>query len=108
MRVRSRGENIRRYILENVSKFPNDVSKKTADHFKITRQGVNKHLKRLISEGSLTQAGNTRNRIYKLVPLSEKKQSYKIDPTLAEDQVWRNDIAAILGNLPENIRDIWH
>lgn len=108
MRVRARGEDIRRYILENVSKFPNDISRKAAEHFKITRQGVNKHLQRLTSEESLTRSGNTRNRVYKLVPLSEERRAYKIIPGLEEDQAWRNDVAAILGSLPENIRDIWH
>ncbi len=108
MRVRARGEDIRRYILENVSKFPNNISKKAADHFGITRQGVNKHLQRLTSERALMQSGNTRNRIYKLVSISEERRAYKIGQGLEEDQAWRNDISTILGQLPENIRDIWH
>jgi anti-sigma regulatory factor (Ser/Thr protein kinase) len=94
--------------LENVSQYPHDISKKTADHFRITRQGVNKHLQRLYAEGALTQAGRTRNRIYKLTPLSEERREYQIAPGLEEDQVWRNDISGILGNLPANIRDLWH
>lgn len=108
MRIRARGEDIRRYILENVSKSPNDISKKTAAHFGITRQGVNKHLQRLTSELALTQSGNTRNKIYKLVPLLEERRKYKLAQGLEEDQVWTNDISTILGQLPENIRDIWH
>ncbi len=31
-----------------------------------------------------------------------------ISQILAEDLVWRNDIRAMLGNIPENVIDIWH
>jgi len=44
-RVRSRGENVRRFIINNVEKHPKDVAKIAADKFDITRQAVNKHLK---------------------------------------------------------------
>ncbi len=108
MRVRARGEDIRRYILENVAKHPNDIGRIAAEHFGITRQAVNKHLQRLASENALTQAGHTRNRVYRLAPLSEARRAYQIIQELGEDVIWRNDTAPILGDLPENIRDIWH
>lgn len=44
-RVRSRGEKVRGYIIDNVEKYPTDVAKVTADKIDITRQEVNKHLK---------------------------------------------------------------
>ena len=62
VRVRERGEDIRRFILENVEKHPNDVSKVTAGQFDITRQAVNKHLRRLVNEKSITESGETRKR----------------------------------------------
>ena len=68
--VRTRGENVRRYILDHVEKHAADVSKITADHFGITRQAVNKHLQKLTAESALTQTGNTRNRTYTLAPLT--------------------------------------
>src|SRR6185437_15982773 len=49
----------------------------------------------------------TRNRAYKLAPFSQWKHSYKITPKLAEDIVWRNDIRVALGNMPENVINIW-
>ncbi len=108
MRVRARGEDIRRYILENVATYPSDIGKIASDHFTITRQAVNKHLQRLVLEKALTQTGHTRNRVYRLAPLSEARRTYQIIQGLEEDVVWRNDTAPILGGLPENIRDIWH
>ena len=52
-RVRSRGENIRRFIINHVEKHPGDITKTTADKFDITRQAVNKHLKKLVEERAL-------------------------------------------------------
>ena len=107
-RVRSRGEDIRRYILEHVEKHPNEISRVTAEKFAITRQAVNKHLQRLTEENALTETGKTRSRAYKLCPLLEWRQTYKITPELAEDVVWTNDVRLVLGQLPDNAMNIWH
>lgn len=107
-RVRTRGEQIRRFILEHVEKHPSDISKVTAEHFGITRQAVSKHVQRLTAEQALAETGKTRNRAYKLCPLSEWAKGYPITKDLAEDVVWRNDIAPILGKMPENVIEIWH
>ena len=107
-RVRTRGENIRRYILENVEKYPKEISRVTAQKFDITRQAVHKHLQRLTEENALTETGKTRNRAYKLCPLLEWRHTYKISPELAEDVVWTNDIRPVLGQLPDNAMNIWH
>jgi len=107
-RVRARGEDIRRYILEHVEKHPHDISKMTSEHFGITRQGVNKHLQKLRSEKALGESGKTRNRAYKLAPLLEWSASYKIVPDLAEDLIWRDAIRPVIYPLPDNVSDIWH
>ena len=107
-RVRTRGEDIRRYILGKVEKHPNNISRLTAEKFDITRQAVNKHLQRLTAEKVLTETGKTRSRAYKLCPLLEWRQTYKINPGLAEDVVWTNDVRPVLGQLPDNAMDIWH
>jgi hypothetical protein len=108
MRVRERGEDIRRFILEHVEKHPNDVSRLASDHFNITRQAVNKHLRRLIYEKALTETGETRKRVYKLASVLEWRKVYDIVPELEEYVVWDNDVSPVLGPLPENVRDIWH
>lgn len=107
-KVRARGEDVRRFILEHVEKHPRDVAKVAATHFHITRQAVNKHLQRLVAEKALAEAGHTRNRSYKLCPLSEWTGRYKIGPGLAEDVVWRNDVVPALGQIPDNTLGIWH
>lgn len=106
-RVRARGEDIRKYLIEKIGVFPSDIAKQAAGHFGITRQAVNKHLKRLASEGTITLSGKTRGRSYKLCPLSEWQRLYPINGELAEDLVWRDDVAPVLGELPDNVKDIW-
>ncbi|MDE2259532.1 MAG: DUF4325 domain-containing protein [Betaproteobacteria bacterium] len=107
-KVRERGENVRRFILEHVEKHPADISRVTSDHFGITRQAVNVHLNKLMAESALTEAGKTRNRTYKLCPLVEWKGHYQMTPELAEDVIWRNDISIVLGQMPDNVMNIWH
>lgn len=111
-RVRSRGEDIRRYIIDNVEKFPMEISRRTAEKFGITRQAVNKHLRKLTEEKALSESGETRSRVYKLAPLAEWTRVYDAEerlgsPGLEEDVVWRGDILPVLGHVPDNVRSIW-
>jgi hypothetical protein len=108
VRVRARGEDIRRFILENVEKHTTGIAALTANKFSITRQAVNKHLQNLTSEGALTPSGKTRNRTYKLCSLLEWRQSYQLQPGLDEDLIWTRDVMPIVGHFPENVVDIWH
>lgn len=106
--VRGRTEDIRQYILAHVESHPEEVSRITATKFGITRQAVNKHIKRLTGEGALTETGNTRNRTYKLAPLAQWDKVYRLAPDLEEDQVWSKDVRPNLGALPDNVMNIWH
>lgn len=106
-RVRSRGEKIRTFIISNVEKHPTNIAQVAADKFDITRQAINKHLKKLVDEHALTQRGKTRNLSYELHPLEKWQENYSITNSLAEDVVWRQDIVPLLGQMPENVLDIW-
>jgi anti-sigma regulatory factor (Ser/Thr protein kinase) len=107
-RVNKKGEAIRRFIVDNVEKHPRTIAKEASEHFKISRQAANKHLQKLTGEGCLTETGNTRNRTYKLVPLSTWHKTYDIIPGVAEDVVWTEDVASSLGQPPDNVKAIWH
>ncbi|MEO1388302.1 MAG: DUF4325 domain-containing protein [Cyanobacteria bacterium J06634_6] len=48
------------------------------------------------------------SRRYRLKPLAEWTQNFEITPTLAEDFVWRSEIAPRLGTLPDNVMNIWN
>ena len=107
-RVRTRGEEIRRYLIDNIEKHPADITKRTAHHFDITRQAISKHLRRLIEEKVIALSGKTRGRIYKLCATTEWNRGYRITSALSESEVWRVDVAPVLGEMPENVKDIWH
>jgi anti-sigma regulatory factor (Ser/Thr protein kinase) len=106
--VRARGEDIRRFILENVERHPEGISKLVADKFGITRQAVNKHFQKLTAEGALAESGKTRARTYKVAAIAKWDAHYRIAPGLEEDRVWGTDIRPHLGQLPDNVLNIWH
>ena len=106
-RVRARGEEIRRFLLDHVQSHANNINKLAMDKFAITRQAVNAHLHRLVQEGALNETGKTKARVYTLAPLAQWSQAYPITEGPPEDVVWRHDIDAMLGKLPDNVRDIW-
>ena len=81
--TRERGRAIQRFILERVDSNPDTIAQLTVTGFGISRQAVNKHLRRLVREGLLTAEGVTRNRRY----------------ALAVDSVWREKIAPLLSDL---------
>ena len=107
MRLRDRGEAIRHFILKHVEQHPNDVVRLAMEKFGISRQAVNRHIQNLINQGALKGKGSTRSRSYHLAPALRWSGEYAIVPGLAEDRVWREDIAPRLGELPDNVSEIW-
>jgi anti-sigma regulatory factor (Ser/Thr protein kinase) len=106
-RVRDRGQAVRRFIVENVETHAGDIAKLTSAKFGITRQAVGKHLQALVADRTLLQDGETRSRTYNLAPLVKWHKTYLMTSAVSEDQVWREDVAPSLGNMPRNVIEIW-
>lgn len=106
--MRIRGEAVRRFIVNSLDRHESDIVRVAARKFNCSRQAIHKHLQRLISEGAVTQQGQTRNKIYRLAPLVSWNKEYALGPAVTEDRVWREDVAQLLGELPENALNIWH
>jgi biotin operon repressor len=107
-KVRTAGESVRRFLIENIGDHPADLVRLTAAKFACSRQAVHKHLRRLIAEGAVIESGQTRSKRYTLAPLETWSKRYELSSSLAEDAVWRGDLSQILWMLPENVRSIWH
>lgn len=107
-RILDKSEPVRDYIVRHVHLYPRDVARRVAEKFGISRQAANAHLKRLVDEGALIGDAKTRARTYRLSAIEEFERTYLLEPSLAEDIVWRRDIAPFLGTLPKNVLDIWH
>jgi predicted transcriptional regulator len=71
MRVRSRGELIRTYVLENVGVHPKDIARAVCQKFGISRQAASRHIRNLVAEQAILPEGETRNRAYRLAPMSK-------------------------------------
>lgn len=106
--IRKRGEAIRQFILDNVEHHPADIVALTSRTFEISRQAINKHIKRLVAQHALLVRGTTKDRRYILHPLEKWEHIYPLDESLAEDIVWSKDISQFLGDLPDNVIEIWH
>ena len=107
-KIRARGEVARKFIIENVEDHPNDIIAYVAHKLALSRQAVHRHVQRLVAEGVLSEAGQTRNKVYQLVARVSWQKEYRLDGKISEDQVWRNDVAPSLGQIPENVLNIWH
>jgi hypothetical protein len=83
------------------------VGSRLAAAYGISRQAANIHLKALVQEGLIEAFGRTRAREYRLKTLNEVIRNDS-RAGLKEDVVWRETVAPVVGDLPENVRDIWH
>lgn len=95
-----------KFILMELPQHPQDIARITGERFKISRQAVGRHLRRLVQLGLLTATGETRSRQYGFVVLGQNTASIPITPQLAEDAVWREHVAPVLRGVPDNVMAI--
>jgi hypothetical protein len=100
-----RETSIREFLIHNVAAHPKNIAKMAVEHFGISRQAVNQHLRNLIAEGILSAKGHTRSRIYELVTQTVTSQ-FPISPNLQEDKIWRDVAAPALEGIRSNILNI--
>jgi len=98
---------ITNFIFDNVSEHSRDIASLVAKHFGLSRQASNRHLKRLVDKGHIFSEGGTRSKSYKLISQNLLEKRYVVNEQLNEGDVWYRDIAPLLGDLPENVKDIW-
>jgi anti-sigma regulatory factor (Ser/Thr protein kinase) len=100
------GEQIKKFILENVEDNPSDISRITSEKFQVSRNAVAKHLRTLIKEGLLRAEGKTKDRKYDLVSYVDETFTFTVNEQLEEHIVWRDTVSPLLKDLPKNIFDI--
>jgi DNA-binding transcriptional ArsR family regulator len=105
--VRVRGQEIRRFILENVEAHPSVLTRLTAEKFGISMQAVNIHLRRLRSENLLTARGEARYRTYALNIIDDWENTYQLGSGIREDEILDTEISTAIRDLPPNVRSIW-
>ena len=100
-----RNQSIRNFIVKNVGEHPADIASVTAREFGLSRQSVNRHLRKLVEDGVLDFTGNTKAREYHLraAPLGGLNLELAVDEALQEDEVWRTYIRPQLEGASENV-----
>jgi len=99
--VRKRGEEIRDFILSNITESKN-IAAVTSEKFGISLPAVYKHMDRLVSENQLIKkAGRF------VIQSKRSKYVYSNDRTISEDAVWERDIKKHFSGVSENARHIW-
>ncbi len=101
-----RKHEIRQFIIDHVRQHPQNIAALVAEQFGVSRQAAVRHLQRLQAEGVIKVQGETRSRRYELVPLKVASFSYQIQPEMAEDKVWREDVAPLLAGIRDNVYQI--
>jgi hypothetical protein len=99
--IRKRGEEIRDFILDNITENKN-IAVLTSQRFGITLPAVYKHIDRLVIENQLTKKTGRY-----VLRSTKHKYLYRNDGTLSEDAVWENDIKKHFSGIAQNVRKIW-
>lgn len=107
VKIRKSTEEIRHFILSHVQEHPNDIVKFTADHFGMSRQSINKHMRYLVAQTDIIPEGNTSARTYRLGEGRIADMILDITPDLEEHVIWQQKIKPLLKDLPENILELW-
>ena len=105
--IRKSTEDIRHFILSHVQEHASDIIKFTADHFRMSRQSINKHMRALVAQADIIAEGNTSARVYKLGEGRIASLVFDITPELEEHVVWYRKIKPLLDDLPDNILELW-
>ena len=105
--ARLRGEAVRKFILTSLEQHPSDIVRVASEKFGCSRQAIHRHIHHLIVAGAIAEVGRTRNKSYSLALQVNLTRDFILGAGVTEDEVWRNDIAPNLRNLPANVMGIW-
>ena len=107
-KLRKRSEDVRQFILENIEQNAKTIAALTAEKFHITRTAVRRHILNLIEQGIIISTGKTKSTKYSLRSQEAWETTINLDDKPAEDTIWRNEIKDRIGNLPDNVMQIWN
>ena len=104
--IRGQSTAIQEFILDHLDEHARDISRLTAEQFKISRPAITKYLQMLVKKGLVAASGQTKARKYTLTVLDKKMFREHVTPNLKEDVVWREKVWPMLKDVPESVRTI--
>ena len=105
-KILKRSGEIRRYILGNIGKNPQNITASVVNKFKISRQAAARYLKQMVEEGRLTAKGTTKDRSYALGKTREIIKTYDLTAALEESQIWTADFKPLCDGIKPNVAGI--
>jgi anti-sigma regulatory factor (Ser/Thr protein kinase) len=98
---------IRKFLISNVARFPRGIVSKAAEHFGVTRQAVQRHMRELVKEGLIAKDGSRSKTTYKLVTVRHATERFTLKG-LQEDLVYSEWLIPKIAHLLNaNARQIW-
>ena len=98
---------IRHRALKLIAADGHRVGTRLAQAAGVSRQVANGYLQALVRDGLVEADGTTRAKVYRLKVLATVERRYAREG-LEEDVVWRELVAPVVAELPQNVRDIWN
>lgn len=105
--MRKKTSEIRNFMLRMCRNKTRNAAAETARHFGISKQAASRHLQALEGDRMISSTGRGNVKVSWLIPLIEKSWRFPL-AGLREDVVWLENLAPLLADLPENVRDMWH
>lgn len=106
-KIRKRTESIRRFIIKQAEKDGSNLSAIVADKFNISRQSASRHIRALVENKTLNATGIGRSQTYSLAQQEIITVKHELSNNLDEFIIWLDDVRPKLGDLPDNVIDIW-
>ena len=99
-------EQIKDFILENLTRHQKDIIKASIRKFGLSRQAILKHMHTLISEDRVVAYGKTRDRFYELKHLVNFSKTVDIKNSFSPDEILKKQILPNLNSVALNIYEI--
>ena len=99
-------EQIKQFILENLTVHQKDIIKASIRKFGLSRQAILKHMHTLISEDRVVAHGKTRDRFYELKPLVNFTKTIDVKDGLSASEILKNQLLPQLDSVALNIYEI--
>jgi anti-sigma regulatory factor (Ser/Thr protein kinase) len=101
--ARPQNQAVRDFILRNLEGHEGDIASFAAKELGVTRATTNGYLRKLVEEGLLTAAGETKARQYRPKLLDDILRAFDLKDKPQEDVLWRDEFYSHFVSLPENI-----
>ncbi len=96
-------QDIREFLIKNLPEHPKDIVALIAANFGISRQRSHSFIVREIKNGTILKTGQTKSTQYFLANGQHIEFTLRVEPNLAEDQVWTKYVKPIILRYPDNI-----